>query len=308
MFNVKTPIELFDKIKPMLESGGLSVRPYTSIDYGIQFSVFNLQWSGVIRIFQNKKGILKIDYSQLKGESATIVQQCISGQNEDLSTQKNAFTLGPPLIGSDESGKGDYFGPLVASAVFVNSTMSKDLQARGVRDCKELSDNKVNELAKIIPTIVNGKCSIIEIAPEKYNELYSKFKIENKNLNVLLAWGHAKAIEELLTKVDCNQVLADQFADKKFIQSKLQERGKRIKLFQMTKAEKNIAVAAASILARDRFLTKLSKLSELFGIQLPKGASDDTINAAKYFVRIHGKEMLNKVAKLHFKTTLSVLA
>jgi len=307
MLDAKNPIELFDKVKLILEANGLSVRPYETIDYGIQFTVFNLQWSGVLRFFQNKKGVLKIDYSQLKGESALFVQQCINGIEIDSSGPKENISLGFPIIGSDESGKGDYFGPLVASAVFVDAAMAANLQSQGVRDCKELSDVKVNELAQIIPSIVSGKYSIIEIAPEKYNELYSKFKSENKNLNVLLAWGHAKAIEEVLTKADCVQALADQFADERFIQSKLQERGKKIKLYQMHKAEKNIAVAAASILARDRFLTKLSKLSEIFGIQLSKGASSDTINAAKSFVRIHGKDMLNKVAKMHFKTTDSVL-
>ena len=82
-----------------------------------------------------------------------------------------------------------------------------------------------------------------------------------KNLNTLLAWGHAKAIEELLSKVECNTAIADQFADERFILSKLQEKGKKLNLIQMHKAEENIAVAAASILARARFLQKLSKLS-----------------------------------------------
>jgi ribonuclease HIII len=307
MLNTKNPIELYDKIRHTLEANGFSILPYSTIDYGLQFTISNLQWSGVLRLFQNKKGVLKIDYSQLKGENAIFVQQCINGKEIESGTQNENLSLGFPIIGSDESGKGDYFGPLVASAVFVDAVMAAKLQALGVRDCKELSDSKVSELAKSIPTIILGKYSIIEIAPEKYNELYSKFKSENKNLNVLLAWGHAKAIEEVLTKADCVQALADQFADERFIQSKLQERGKKIKLYQMHKAEKNIAVAAASILARDRFLTKLSKLSELYGIQLSKGASSDTINAAKSFVRIHGKDMLNKVAKMHFKTTDSVL-
>jgi len=308
MLDAKNPAELFEKLKPILEENGVSVRPYANIDYGIQFSVSNLQWSGVIRVFQNKKGVLKIDYSQLKGGSSVFVQQCINGKGIGPVQQNEVSSFGFPIIGSDESGKGDYFGPLVASAVFVDPIMAQELQSHGVRDCKDLSDIKVIELAKLIPAIVEGKYSVIEIAPEKYNELYQRFRSENKNLNVLLAWGHAKAIEEVLMKVDCTQALADQFADERFIQSKLQERGKKIRLHQMPKAERNIAVAAASILARDRFLTKLAKLSELFGIPLLKGASIDTINVAKSFVRVHGKDMLYKVAKVHFKTTDSVLA
>jgi ribonuclease HIII len=308
MQSAKNPKDLFDLIKNILEQNGISVTPFSEIAYGIQFTVSNINWSGILRIFQNKKGTLKIDYSQLKGDNVLVIQKLIDNNSNKISSPPKTSFLGYPLIGSDESGKGDYFGPLVAAATFVDSLMAIELTKCGVRDCKELSDAKVYELAAKIPDIVQNKFSIIEISPEKYNDLYAKFRAENKNLNVLLAWGHAKAIEEVLTKVDCSQALADQFADERFILSKLQERGKKIKLVQMHKAEQNIAVAAASILARERFISKLFKLSEIFGIPLPKGASTETIIAAKAFVRVHGKDMLNKVAKLHFKTTDSVLA
>lgn len=175
-----------------------------------------------------------------------------------------------------------------------------------VRDSKKLTDNKALELAKEIHNICKGNFAIIEITPMRYNHLYKQFKIEGKNLNSLLAWGHAKAIEEILTNVDCKVAIADQFADESFIQSKLQEKGKRIKLIQMHKAEQHIAVAAASILARARFLEKLSKLSNEYKIDLPKGASQKVIENGKKFIDMHGKESLGNVAKLHFKTTTKV--
>lgn len=142
-----------------------------------------------------------------------------------------------------------------------------------MKDSKKLTDSKTLELAQKVANICFGRYAIIEISTEKYNELYEQFQRENKNLNTLLAWGHAKAFEEILGKVDCNVVIVDQFADERFIQSKLQEKGKRIKLIQMHKAEQHIAVAAASILARARFLEKISKLSNEYKLDLPKGAS-----------------------------------
>lgn len=307
MSAAKSPIGLFDEIKPVLEQNGLSVYPYSDIPYGIQFRVNGPDCSGTMRIFQNKKGVLKIDYSQIKGRDAILVQKCFESSSLQVPLEASLPSIELPIIGSDESGKGDYFGPLVAAAVYVDKKTGEALVNCGVRDSKDLSQSRIADLAISIPKIVRGKFAVVEISPEKYNELYRKFVSENKNLNVLLAWGHAKAIEVVLSMVECKQALADQFADERFILSKLQERGRKIDLHQMPKAEKNVAVAAASILARHRFVSRLAELSNRFGIELPKGTSQQTVSAAKTFVNIHGRDMLGKVAKLHFKTTDKVL-
>ncbi|MBU0477672.1 ribonuclease HIII [bacterium] len=227
---------------------------------------------------------------------------------EVLGSAKLNADLNFPIIGTDESGKGDYFGPLVSAGVYVDERSAKELTVCGVTDSKKLTDSKNLEIARDVTRICNGHFAIIEVSPEKYNDLYDQFKNEKKNLNTLLAWGHAKAIEEILSKVDCKVAIADQFADERFILSKLQEKGKTLKLIQMPKAEQNIAVAAASILARARFLEKLSKLSNEYKINLPKGASQSVIEAAKKLVDMHGRESLRKVAKLHFKITTKVVS
>jgi ribonuclease HIII len=302
--------DVYQNIKSTLQAENIKISDYKLIDYGLQFTVSILDWSGLIRIYQNKKGVLKIDYSQLKGgANATKIQTLIEGKriSSDLkNSNKKNFELGFPIIGTDESGKGDYFGPLVSAAVYVDEQSAKNLIAYGVRDSKKLTDSKAFTLAQEIAKICKGHFAIIEISPARYNDLYKQFKIEGKNLNSLLAWGHAKAIEEILSNVNCKVAIADQFADESFIQSKLQEKGKRIKLIQMHKAEQHIAVAAASILARARFLEKLSKLSNEYKIDLPKGASQKVIENGKKFVDMHGKDALGKVAKLHFKTTTEV--
>lgn len=300
-------------LKSGLQFMGIEVSDYQPINYGLQFAVSIDNWSGKIRIYQNKKGILNIDYSQLgEGENATKIRAYLEGNNQSsnlkIKTKVNPNTeIGFPIIGTDESGKGDYFGPLVSAGVYVDKNTAKELIVCGVKDSKKLSDNKNLELSKKITEICKGHYVIIEISPIKYNELYSQFKKENKNLNTLLAWGHAKAIEETLNKVDCDLAIADQFADEKFILGKLQEKGKGLKLIQMHKAEQNVAVAAASILARARYLEKRLALSQKYNIEFPKGASKLVVECAKTFISINGEESLKNVAKLHFKTTNDIL-
>ena len=205
-------------------------------------------------------------------------------------------------IGIDESGKGDYFGPLVIAAVFVDATTQRELALLQARDSKTLSDGRVLEMAPDIKTICPH--SVIAIGPQKYNELYAKIR----NLNRLLAWGHAKALENLLERVTCERAIADQFGDERLILSALQDKGRKIELEQRTKAESDLAVAAASILARAEFLLRLKRLSSEVGTTLPKGASPSVELAAKMIVKKHGRDRLGTVAKLHFKTTQAVLA
>jgi ribonuclease HIII len=205
-------------------------------------------------------------------------------------------------IGIDESGKGDYFGPLVIAAVFVDATTQGELKLMEVRDSKKISDGRILEMAPDIKTICPH--SVIAIGPQKYNELYAKIK----NLNRLLAWGHAKALENLLERVTCGRAISDQFGDERLILNALQDKGRKIVLEQRTKAESDLAVAAASILARAEFLLRLKRLSGEVGTTLPKGASPTVELAAKMIVKKHGRDRLGTVAKLHFKTTQAVLA
>jgi ribonuclease HIII len=201
-------------------------------------------------------------------------------------------------IGVDESGKGDYFGPLVIAACYVGPEHLAELD--GVKDSKKLTDAIATKLsAKIRATCPH---SIIAIGPAKYNELYAKFR----NLNSLLAWGHARAIENVLDLTPATHVVSDQFAAGGAIVKKaLYEKGKSIEFRSAVRAESDIAVAAASILARAEFLRRLKMLGEEFGVDLPKGATN-VIPAGKRFIEKHGRESLMRVAKMHFKTTLQL--
>ncbi len=199
-------------------------------------------------------------------------------------------------IGTDESGKGDFFGPLVIAAVMIDKTNTDILIKAGIKDCKKIDDKNITKLASIIKN--NCIFSVVTINPAKYNELYAKLK----NLNLLLAWGHARAIENVLEKKDCNCALSDKFGDEKLIKNALLKKGKNITLEQRCKAESDIAVAAASILAREQFLSGINEISKKYGFQIPKGCSDNVLHTAKQIADKYSKEELKNAVKTHFKT------
>jgi ribonuclease HIII len=215
--------------------------------------------------------------------------------------------LSLPYIGTDESGKGDYFGPLVVAGVIADAATARQLEKIGAKDSKLLSDKRCRELAASIREMCKGKYHEVEIPPDRYNELYEQFRNEKKNLNHLLAWGHARAIESLLERFACSQAVADQFGDEHYILSRLMEKGRQLRLVQIPKAEQFVAVAAASILSRDRFLARLEKMRADYGLDIPKGASDAVVTAGKLLVQMKGASELGRVAKLHHRTTEKIL-
>lgn len=204
-------------------------------------------------------------------------------------------------IGTDESGKGDYFGPLVVAGVYVPDKQQDVLKELGVRDSKRISDNRVREMANLVRK--GYKHSVVAIGPEKYNELYGKLR----NLNRILAWAHARAIENILEEVACIQAITDQFGDRLFVENAMLKKGRNIELIQRPKAEDDMAVAAASILARSEFLRRLYFLSKDFEIDLPKGSSPKSEEVGLELIKKHGVDVLGKVAKTHFKLTPRIL-
>ncbi len=208
---------------------------------------------------------------------------------------------GEERIGVDESGKGDYFGPLVIAGLYANKANLKDLYDLRVTESKRISDQRALKLTPILCSKFNN--SVVVIGPEKYNMLYDKMN----NLNRILAWGHARVVENLLAKVNCKRVIVDQFADKSAVRNALMKKGRRIELEQRHRAEADIVVAAASVVARGKFLARLQRLSEQFKIELPKGASDKVVETGRRFIEARGIQQLPKVAKLHFSTTQKIL-
>ena len=210
-----------------------------------------------------------------------------------------------PHFGIDESGKGDFFGPLVIAGVYTDATIARRLIDAGVMDSKRVtSAARIRQLATAIRTTPACTTVVVSIGPERYNEMHTSFG----NLNRLLAWGHARVIQQLAaTRPDCPRALSDQFARPEVLQRALHAKGLSLNLEQRTKAEADTAVAAASILARERFIDWMDQTSIACGIKLPLGASDPVVQAGRELVARHGRDALAKAAKLHFRTTRAVL-
>lgn len=209
-----------------------------------------------------------------------------------------------PHFGVDESGKGDFFGPLVIAGVYVDRDIAHAFKELGITDSKRItSDKRIRDLAAGIRKSGTAQ-SVVVIAPERYNELFKKIG----NLNRLLAWGHARIIENLCEiKPDCPRALSDKFADVRVLERALMEKGKTIQLDQRTKAESDFAVAAASILAREKFIDWLENNGQKAGTVLPRGVSATVKEAARKIAAAGGADALGRYAKMHFKTAAEIL-
>lgn len=219
-----------------------------------------------------------------------------------ISEEKTNSEPTYPYIGTDESGKGDFFGPLVIAGVYINPILSAYLKQIGIRDSKELSDTQISHLASELVKLPEIGYDLIIINPEKYNELYEKMG----NLNLMMGWAHAKVIENLLHKCDAEYVISDKFGNEKIIIDSLQQKGRSINLNQVTKGERFIAVAAASVLAREAIIKWFKNQSKKLKFEIPKGASVDVESASRKLVEKYGDEVVKKLVKLHFKTSRKV--
>lgn len=262
-----------------------------------------------LNLYPSKGGGCKMVFDQPQSPHAEAIAGLVAGTPSVVKAGKSAgSTIEPAVpdtpcwIGSDESGKGDYFGPLVVAAVALTETNWRVLAELGVQDSKNLTDVRALSIADQVRSAFPNE--VITILPARYNELWSKFG----NVNRLLAWAHARAIENVIEKApNATAAVADQFGDESLIRSALFEKGREVRLVQMPRAERDPAVAAASILARAEFLRRLDRLGRQADVHLPKGASAQVEAVARALVKQRGAEILKTFAKTHFKTTQRVI-
>ncbi len=291
---------LYDAIKLKLEAEHMLVSDYEGIPYGIQFTVSTAGNELKLRVYESKKKGVSLDVSQVKkagvGEEVLqLLQEFLPDDKRlpSMSTSKDSERL----IGIDECGKGDYFGPLVISAVFLDKGLRKALESTGIQDSKRISDKKILPLADEIRKICPHES--IVVMPEHYNRMYYR----DQNLNVLLAKGHAAVLEKMLGKVDCVDALSDQFAKEHVLKKQLGPLASDITLHQRPRAEANPSVAAASVIARADFLIAMKQMEHKWSFMFPKGAGKQVNEAAVAFAGMFGKDHMHEVAKLHFKTS-----
>ena len=206
------------------------------------------------------------------------------------------------VIGVDESGKGDFFGPLVIAALVADDTEEEALRSLGVRDSKTITENRILEIAVDLERTYQH--SVVVIGPQKYNTLYKQIK----NLNKLLGWGHARAIENLLAETTADLAISDKFAEAHRVKAAMTAASDGLELRLMVRGESVVQVAAASILARATFVRQMRQLSDKYGVTLPKGASAAVDAAGRMMVARYGPEVLQLVAKTHFKNFVRATA
>ena len=284
------------------------------LPYGRQFQVVAGNEKVVLSVYKGKKGISTVwggqegllmnsamaaisSSSSKKSPDANILNSEIK---ESISLLENCAGFNGVWVGSDESGKGDFFGPLVVAAVLVDTTIAEELIKAGVKDCKILTDKEVQRLAPIIKNFAPINV-VLALKPDMYNYRYEQLRLEKKNLNHLLANGHISAIRKaVLQRTDCKYALVDQFSVHSGIREALESEFPDLIVVEQKRAEADIAVAAASVLARERFLTLMAELSILAGRALPKGGGETATAQAQEIKNKFGIKILEKLVKKHF--------
>lgn len=279
-------------------SSELPIAAEKKINYGYQYTIKFAEAKLTLNIYNGKKG-LNIVYS---GDSALAEQAAalLEGRKAQASTPSSFVTDGL-WAGSDESGKGDFFGSLVVAAVVVDNTTADKLRVAGVKDCKLLTDKKILELeAKIKESVLDY--SVLELKPKVYNLRYEQVAAQGGKLNQLLGYGHVAALSKVLERhEDCHSALIDQFTPSLVNVRVLKQRFPACDVRQQPKAESNLAVAAASVLARAQFLHTLAALAAEAGVQeLPKGGGAQATACARELAKKLGKAALRNFVKLHF--------
>lgn len=210
-------------------------------------------------------------------------------------------------IGSDEVGTGDYFGPIIVTATLVKKETRKLLEDLKIMDSKKMTDDKIRRCAPIlmkkIPYVT------FNLSNTKFNELTKK----GFNMNKIKAILHNKVLYELSNKEKDNyhKIIIDQFTSPRSYFTYLKQENitdKVTKITFLTKGEsKHLSVAAASVISRFLFLEEMDKLSQKYGINIPKGASTEVDKVAKEILNKYGKNELLKISKINFKNTEKIL-
>lgn len=297
-----------DKISAVLD-----ITKEKDINYGHQFVVELCQAKLTLNIYNGKKGLsyvfsgdsaLEGKVRELLGEYKQSSRSEGDYASSDIRVDDAAAASVLPRgkwAGSDESGKGDFFGPLVVSAVVVDDSTAAKLAAAGVKDCKLLTDKKILQLEDVIKSTVVD-FSVLELKPKVYNLRYKQVLAQGGKLNQLLGYGHVAALSQVLERhEDCHAALIDQFTTSLVNVRELTRRFPNCVVKQQPKAEVNLAVAAASVLARARFLRSMAELAEAAGeATLPKGGGAQATACARRLADRLGKAELVNFVKLHF--------
>lgn len=293
--------QIIKTIKAQLEEEHIRCADEKAINYGWRLVCTDGTAEASLNVYCGKKGpsvvvqgkesALKLRLAALTGRTAA------AGAPETLVRPADASSW----IGCDEAGKGDVFGPLAAAACLITKDEEATLRRLGVCDSKLLDDGTAAVLSRRIGDLLGDRAAVTVLMPREYNARYEKLRQEQKNLNHLLGRIHAENIRVLLSKYECPCIIVDKFGKDDYVLSALGPAASGRKVIQVPKGERDTAVAAASILARQAFLGGMAALSETYGMTFPKGAYAGISAAVAAFRRRYGDGQLACVGKLHFR-------
>ena len=208
-------------------------------------------------------------------------------------------------IGSDEVGTGDYFGPIVVTASYVNTKDIDYLKSIKVADSKKLTDEQIKKIAPEIIKKIKYKSLIL--TNKEYNEKHN----EDINMNKIKAIMHNSVLYNLKNEIkdELDYIIIDEFTKEKKYYEYIEEIPKKVtNIIFITKAEdKNLAVACSSIISRYIFLEEFDKICDKYHLPLSKGAGPQVDKIGQELVEKYGKEVLKEVAKLNFSNTSRIL-
>lgn len=266
----------------------------------VPHAVFSVKGDGAVATLYTS-GKLVVQASDPRGflarwsdlEAAALASKSPAAASEGAASDA-PIDVGAPVSGSDEAGKGDYFGPLVVAAVRVESAAQlRELADAGVADSKTLTDARALRLGHALRERV--EFALERLDPVEYNAEWEAAG----SLNPLLAQLHGKVLAQLARRGE--PVVVDQFEQRGLVARAVAPLG--VKLIEVPRAERHVAVAAASIIARQEFLLGMQELAEHFEVTLHKGAGAPVDEAALRIVSDHGPAVMGRLAKLHFKNT-----
>lgn len=274
-------------------------------DKKIPYAIFQAQEEDtVITLYESGKAMFQGTSADVDAAMwGTVLDNTKEKQEEEK--KKNQKYHNCSSVGSDEVGTGDYFGPIVVTAAYVKKADVERLEKLGVGDSKKITDDKIKKITPELIKLVKYRSMIL--TNKEYNEKYTK----NINMNKIKAILHNKVLYQLISeeKPNIDYIIVDEFAR----EARYYEYLKGIPNIQknitfMTKAEdKNLAVAAASIISRYIFLKEFDKLADAIHIPLPKGAGKDVDKIGEEIVEKYGEEKLQEIAKINFKNTDRIL-
>ena len=268
-------------------------------DKKIPYAIFQAQEEDtVITLYESGKAM----FQGISADVDASMWAMLQDKKEEANNEEDLYHI--TSIGSDEVGTGDYFGPVVVCAAYVNIEDIKFLEELKVKDSKQTTDDYIRKIAPTIAKKIDYE--LLVLSNKEYNEKYK----EIKNINKIKAIMHNKVLYTLHQRhSDCNKIIIDEFAKENSYFNYLKEvtNVERNLIFTPKAENKNMAVGAAAILARFTFLEIMDKLSDKYHEPLLKGASSEVDKQAERLIEKYGKEVLDDIAKLHFINTERIL-